>query len=182
MNERRSEPRLELTEPLAAKVKASVPARVMDLSVHGVQLEIAQSLRPNVSCELRVQLDGSEIGVRALVRRCRAIGFGFNELQQKVLLYRAGLEFQDVSLEIKERLVTALQQVALNQTGSHPDPGIPAEEETGDLGVPEQAGFSGPEGGQVGEGSVGRRVPRPEGPVKIRISADHIRKIIGNNS
>jgi hypothetical protein len=182
MNERRSEPRIELAEPLAAKVKASVPARVMDLSVNGVQLEIAQSLRPNVSCELRVKLDGSEIGVRALVRRCRAIGFGFNELQQRVLLYRAGLEFQDVSVEIQERLVTALEQVAMTQTGGQQNPGRPADGAQGNGVVPEQAASSDLEDQLGQKEAVGRRVPRPGGPVKIRISAEHIRKILGKDS
>lgn len=152
------------------------------MSANGVQLEIAQSLRPNVNCELRVRLDGGEVGVRAMVRRCRAIGFGIDENQRRVLLYRAGLEFTDVTPEVQERFVGAVETAALSQTGP-------------DLGHAVAAGSDAPEPAGAGESEVGdgfqagptaetppRRAPRREGPIKIRISADHVRRIIDNGS
>lgn len=172
MDERRSEPRYELPEPLPAKVKASVPARVLDLSSRGVLLEIAQSLRPNVTCELRVQLDGSDLGVRALVRRCKAVGFGVDEQNRRVLLYRAGLEFQEMASDVQARLVAALERVALSQTA--PDMPVPESQSAGD-GDHALAVEAAPE-------APPRRVPRQGGPIKIKISSEHVRKIINSGS
>lgn len=172
MNDRRSEPRFEPPQPLSAKVKSSLPARVVDLSARGVQLEIAHSLRPNVSCEVRVQLDGGEVGIRAAVRRCRAVGFGQDERQRTVLLYRAGLEFEDVTADAHERLVDAIRQAALNQTGAQILPPAAAGEEVPD---------NGRQGSEEGQAPL-PRAPRQSGPIKIRISSEHVRKIMGTES
>ena len=173
MDDRRSEPRYEPPQPLSAKVKSSLPARVVDLSARGVQLEIAHSLRPNVSCEVRVQLDGGEVGIRAAVRRCRAVGFGQDERQRTVLLYRAGLEFEDVTADAHERLVEALRQAALSQTGAQ----VLSPAAAGGA-VSSGGGLPGTEDGQAPL----PRAPRPSGPIKIRISSEHVRKIMGTES
>ena len=108
MAERRAAQRVAPEQPLSAKVKTSLPARVVDISSRGAQLELINCLRPNVTCELRLQLPDGEVLVRANVRRCRAWGFGLDEKDQRVLLYRAGVEFEDVAPEIVARIKRTL--------------------------------------------------------------------------
>ena len=150
--ERRAVKRSVPIKPLAAKVKASIPARVVDISARGLQIELATSLRPHAGCELRMQFDGGDISVRATVRRCRAWGFGLDEKDQRVLLYRAGLEFDEVS-------PAALEQLG-RLTASEPEPPPPI-----------------PNGPSSGEPAT-HHVPPREGPIKVRISAEHVRAIL----
>jgi len=107
MNERRAVPRVEVPQPVPAKVKAALPARVLDISSQGAQLEVTTSLRPLTSCDLRISLPDGEVTIRSVVRRCRAWGFGLDEKEQRVLLYRAGVEFSEVAPEVLARLSSA---------------------------------------------------------------------------
>ncbi len=161
MNERRSVPRGEPRKPLSARVKAFLPARIVDLSERGVQLELATSLRPQVPCDLRIQLDQGDVTVRGLVRRCRAWGFGLDERDQRVLLYRAGLEFETTPPEALMRLVATVLE--------KPSPEHVAAPEAAEAAAP-------PEPATV----VGR-APTGGGKVKIRISADKVRKLLGGD-
>jgi len=158
MSEKRAVPRVEPKHPISARVKAFLPARIVDLSARGVQLELATSLRPQVPCDLKIQLDQGEVAVRGVVRRCRAWGFGLDERDQRVLLYRAGLEFKDAPPEALMRMVASVLEEASPKE-------VPAEPASQDA----QA--------QPPEHPVAR-VPQKGGRVKIRIDAEHMRKVL----
>ena len=87
-----------------AKVMAAVPARVLDISSRGVLIELARVLQPLRRCDLRIQFPEGEFAVCAVVRRCRAWGYGVDDDSQRVMLYRAGLEFEEVAPEYLARL------------------------------------------------------------------------------
>lgn len=123
MNERRAVPRVEVPQPVAAKVKAALPARVLDISSQGAQLEVTTSLRPLTSCDLRIALPDGEVTIRSVVRRCKAWGFGLDEKEQRVLLYRAGVEFSEIPPEVLARLTAAFL---------YPTPPPPQEPENDD--------------------------------------------------
>lgn len=99
MAERRSAPRLMPATELSARVRAFLPARVVDVSRTGIQLELSSLLRVGITCEVKLSLEGTELRRPATVRRCRATRFGVDENGQKVLFYRAGLEFASMSDE-----------------------------------------------------------------------------------
>lgn len=99
MAERRSAPRLMPATELSARVRAFLPARVVDVSRTGIQLELSSLLRIGVACDVKLSLEGNELRWPATVRRCRATHFGMDEHGQKVLYYRAGLEFASMSDE-----------------------------------------------------------------------------------
>jgi hypothetical protein len=189
MAERRAVTRVAPEQPLSAKVKTSLPARVVDISSRGAQLELMNCLRPNVTCELRLQLPGGEVLVRANVRRCRAWGFGLDEKDQRVLLYRAGVEFQDVSPEIVARIKLAL---TLPESGEFHaiTVGEPVVEES----VAPVVTVLAPAAPEVAPEVLVMQAPAPaaasapvepphaaprrDGPVKVRISSDHVRRIL----
>jgi len=89
---------------MKAKLKASLYAQIVDISSRGVQLEVENWLRPQAPCDIRIQLDDGEVTLRAMVRRCRVCAYGLNCADQQVLLYRAGLEFEEVAPEALARL------------------------------------------------------------------------------
>jgi len=102
--ERRAVPRVEPKSRLDAKVLAAVPARLLDISSRGALIELARVLQPLRRCDLRIQFPEGEFAVRAVVRRCRAWGYGVDDDRQRVMLYRAGLEFEEVAPEYLARL------------------------------------------------------------------------------
>ena len=163
MTERRAVPRVEPKKPLPARVKTFMPARIVDISSRGAQIELATSLRPEVPCDLRIKLQPRDVVIRAIVRRCRAWGFGLDERDQRVLLYRAGIEFEEPAPEALTEMLAA----ALAAEGGGK---APAEEATS----PEKAAAPTPKPDGVSD----PRAPRSEGPVKIRVSSENIRKVL----
>jgi hypothetical protein len=200
MSERRSVARVTPPEPVQAKLKTSLPARILDISSRGAQLEVVNCLKPNVVCEIRLLLDDGEVTIKATVRRCRAWGFGVDEHEQRVLLYRAGVEFSALGPEIVARL---RRQFALPESGEVPrvephkppakpaaksaTPPAPATKTTAAQTPTERAGESAARAEESGERKPSRSpaktpaAPRRSGPVKIRISSEHVRKILDDD-
>jgi hypothetical protein len=137
--ERRSVPRIKPDQPLSAKVRAYVTARVLDISHRGIQVEMPSALPPRATCDLRFQVNGEEILLRATVRRCVLWGQGAGDKDQRVLLYRAGLQFDEAS----RAHVSALEALLPGLAGTQASPS---------------------EGGETGEGgpSVKVAVRHPE--------------------
>jgi hypothetical protein len=92
--EHRSAPRVVPGEPLPARLRTGVKARVLDLSPRGVQVEVSVPLPIRSRVEVVFRADPGEIPVRATVRRCRVHGREGPGAPEGVLLYRAGLEFE----------------------------------------------------------------------------------------
>jgi hypothetical protein len=163
--ERRRSRRIAPPTPLEAKVQASFPVRVLDVSQGGAQIEVERSLRPNVSCDLRFPSPEGEFWVRGTVRRCRVWGFGVNARDQKILLYRAGVEFDEPSPGLLERLRLAVPEL----------PEAPAVTEAA---VQKANGREAEGEGATHEVEPGEAAREHRGPVKIRISSAHVRKIL----
>ena len=159
-------PRVEPQHPLSARVKAFLPARIVDLSSRGVQIELATSLRPQLPCDLRIQLDQGEVIVRGVVRRCRAWGFGLDERDQRVLLYRAGFEFENAPPDALVEVVSAVLEKAAPQEIA----AVVAPSSDEEAAAPAPA--------RSAEEPVAR-APHGAGRVKIRISAENVRKVLG---
>jgi hypothetical protein len=173
MNERRAATRVTPAEPIPVKLKSALPARVLDISAGGIQVELATSLRPETDCELRVQLGDGEVAVRARVRRCRAWGFGLDESDRRVLLYRAGLQFAELAPETLGRLRRLIDAPAAGD--------IPAGTAAPS---PVDAVAAGSEPA-VNEGALVEdplaplpQAPRRAGPVKIRINSEYVRRLL----
>jgi hypothetical protein len=162
MTERRAVPRLELQKPLPARVKTFLPARIVDISSRGAQLELATSLRPKVPCDLRIQIEGGDIVVHGMVRRCRAWGFGLDEKDQRVLLYRAGIEFDQPVPEALSKMIAKITGTTVEKGREEQAVKVPAKE-TGEV---------------LAGGHTRPRVPTRGGPVRIRISSEHVRRVL----
>ncbi|MGE5236305.1 MAG: PilZ domain-containing protein [Acidobacteriota bacterium] len=198
MAERRAVARITPSEPVQARLKTSLPARILDISSRGAQLEVTNCLKPNVVCEIRLLLEDGEVTIKATVRRCRAWGFGVDEREQRVLLYRAGVEFSQIGADIVARL---RRQFALPESGEFPrvEPDRPATKASSPApekppatpvkAIPadgrkqraeDEPSRAKPTASQPPARSTSRAASASarSGPVKIRISADHVRKIL----
>lgn len=91
--EQRSARRVVPGEPLPARLRTGVKARVLDLSPRGVQVEVAVPLPIRSRVEVVFRTDQGEIPVGATVRRCRVFGREGGSPPEGALLFRAGLEF-----------------------------------------------------------------------------------------
>jgi hypothetical protein len=146
MNERRKVARHHIEEDVFGKVKATVPARIVDISPFGAQVEVPSALRPSVECDIWLPIERGQVRVRARVLRCRAAAMRPDGDDGANLLYRAGLEFVGLS----EKDVEALQRA------------YPAPEDAPVVAVK--------------EGRPVEPTRRRTGPVKIRLSSEDIRK------
>jgi hypothetical protein len=181
MNERRATARVTPAEPIPVKLKSALPARVLDISSGGIQVEVATSLRPEADCELRVQLADGEMVLRARVRRCRAWGFGLDESDRRVLLYRAGLQFADLTAEALGRLRPLIDMSASDggtTSVSEPSPaaggGAAAEVTTTEGALVQDPLAPLPQAPLP-------QAPRRTGPVKIRINSEYVRRLLKGN-
>jgi len=111
MMERRAAPRLEPTPQLKARIRAPLPVRLVDLSTRGAQLELREPLAQRASCDLRLVADSVDVTVRAMVRRCRVWGWGASEEGERVLLYRAGIQFDEGSVPTLCRLTELMPRL-----------------------------------------------------------------------
>lgn len=142
------------------RVKATVPARILDLSRHGIQVEIPSALRPAVECDISVPTAEGDLRLRAKVRRCRAASMSAREGDERHLVFRAGLEF----VEVSPHAIRALEQTL-----------------TGLVKAQEPAAADPVTGGAVG-GEEKKSPKRRKGPIKIRLDSEHIRKRLEEDS
>ncbi len=180
MNERRAVRRIAPEKPLRAKVYATFPVRVLDISERGAQLEVERSLRPNVGCELRFPAPDGEYVMRATVRRCRAWGFAMSENDQRVLVFRAGVEFDSPHPELLRQLQLSAEPQPNRQsigvglaTVGQVEQGLFAEA----VEVAVDASSIAADLPPLPQGATATP-PSPRGPVKIRIRSDHVRRIL----
>ncbi len=97
--ERRAVPRVAPKQPLDAQVMALQAVRVLDISSRGALIELGGRLPPSGRCDLRIRFNEGEFAAHATVRRCRASGFGIDGDNERVVVFRAGLEFDEVDPE-----------------------------------------------------------------------------------
>lgn len=115
MNDRRRNPRVAPPQETIATVKATVPAKILDLSVQGMQVEVASTLRPGVDCNVSVPVPTGNLKLRARVERCRAQSFTSVENSEGGMLYCAGLSFIKPSAEDLEALEDAIVEFSLSE-------------------------------------------------------------------
>jgi hypothetical protein len=116
-NDRRRHPRHQPLKNVVGKVKSTMDFRLIDISEGGAQVETAVGLAPASVCELKVDTLGSELVIKAEVRRCRA-QLTKTDAGCKVA-YRSGLEF----VELDDKRASAVRQIIANSCDAASGPG-----------------------------------------------------------
>jgi hypothetical protein len=90
--DKRAVPRVEVQAPVAGEVSVFAPISIRDISRTGVLVELAFPLQLNSLHEFRLALEEHAVVVRGRVVHCRIV-----EVDQDLVLYRAGIEFVEPS-------------------------------------------------------------------------------------
>jgi hypothetical protein len=154
--ERRRNERFNPKEETFGRIRATLQARILDVSAGGIQVEIATALRPLVECDVAIPVESGELRLRARVKRCRANSFLEDGGENVRVVYRAGLEFYGLT-EREERELIACY-------------------------APEAAGDEDP---PVDVDTAPIEVPKPKkrsGPIKIQIDTEFLRKRIEDDN
>jgi len=106
MDERRRFPRLSAPSEVFGRVKTAIPARIVDISEGGVQLELTGALSPASECRIMVPTTLGERYLQARVCRCKAQAVAVEGGSR--LVFRAGLEFVDLSDEDRGAIASGI--------------------------------------------------------------------------
>lgn len=116
MHDRRRSRRVVADQEIYARIKSSIPVRIVDVSRHGMQVEATSALPPSGECDIWLPTDGGDIRTRVRVQRCRARFVQSKEF--KGLMYQAGVEF----LELDGQAASALDTIIRRLSGDEVDP------------------------------------------------------------
>ncbi|MCD4749662.1 MAG: PilZ domain-containing protein [Thermoanaerobaculales bacterium] len=115
MKERRRAARLLPEQEIFGRIKATVPARIVDISLFGVQVEVPSALRPSVECNISLPVgEQDELRLRARIQRCRVNGFDQSVSLGPAVVYRAGMEFEPMNSTKKKILQGILAQIRID--------------------------------------------------------------------
>lgn len=106
MDDRRHTPRITLDHEITVTVGGHRSARLVDISVAGVHLELASALHPTHVCQIAVPLPDGSVKIKARVAHCKATGMS-TATTGGGLVYRAGLEFVDADRTVTEAIMSA---------------------------------------------------------------------------
>ena len=113
MLERRRSERVTPGQDIYARIKSSIPVRIVDVSQHGMQVESTSALPPSGDCDIWLPTDGGDVKMRIHVQRCRA-RFVQSEDGFRGLVYQAGIEFFEVDDEARVALDGIVQKLREN--------------------------------------------------------------------
>lgn len=109
MRERRRSPRFTADQEIYARIKSSIPVRIVDVSSHGMLVESSSAVPPAGACDLWVPGDDGDVKLRVRVQRSRAQFV--NDNGNRGLVYRSGLEFLEMDEPARAALDSILRQL-----------------------------------------------------------------------
>jgi len=118
MRERRRSQRYQADQEIYARIKSSIPVKIVDVSGHGMMVESSSAVPPAGACDLWVPGDNGDVKLRVRVQRSRA-QFVNGHNGGRGLVYRSGLEF----LEMDEPARAALESILRHLGGALEDCG-----------------------------------------------------------
>jgi hypothetical protein len=111
MSERRRSERYTAEQEIYARIKSSIPVRIIDVSQHGMRVESSSAVPPAGACDLWVPGDAGDVKLKVRVQRCRARFENGDENGGRGLVYQAGLEYLEMDALAEEALSSILKQL-----------------------------------------------------------------------
>jgi hypothetical protein len=112
MLERRRSPRFVPESEVYARIKSSIPVRIVDVSEQGMQVESSSALPPAGQCDIWLPADDGDVRMRVRVQRCRARFIKSESGDGGALVYLAGIEFLEVDAEARAALGAIVRRLA----------------------------------------------------------------------
>jgi len=123
MLERRRSPRFEPEGEVFARMKSSIPVRIVDVSDHGMQVESSSALPPAGQCDIWLPAADGDVRMRVRVQRCRARFMKTERGEGGGLVYRAGIEFVEVDAAARSALGSIVRKLVPSADGGDDVPG-----------------------------------------------------------
>jgi len=111
MADRRRSKRYIPNQEVYARIKSSIPVRIMDVSKNGMRVESTSALPPAGECDLWIPGDDGDVRLRIRVQRCRARFVKGEDGSKGGLVYQAGLEFTKMNASARFALVSIVQSL-----------------------------------------------------------------------
>jgi hypothetical protein len=119
MRERRRSQRFQADQEIYARIKSSIPVRIVDVSSHGMMVESSSAVPPAGACDLWVPGDEGDVKLRVRVQRSRA-QFVNGSGRGRGLVYRSGLEVLEMDEPARAALDSILRQLGGALEGGGP--------------------------------------------------------------
>jgi hypothetical protein len=110
MRERRRSKRYEADQDIYARIKSSIPVKIIDVSSHGMKVESTSAVPPLGSCDLWIPGDDGDVKLKVRVQRSRA-QFVAGENGSNGLVYQSGLEILEMDDTARDALASILKQL-----------------------------------------------------------------------
>jgi hypothetical protein len=110
MRERRRSPRYIADQEIYARIKSSIPVRIVDISARGMLVESTSAVPPVGACDLWIPGSQGDVKLRVRVQRSRA-QFVATDDGSRGLVYRSGLEILEMDDSAREALASILEQL-----------------------------------------------------------------------
>jgi hypothetical protein len=109
MRERRRSPRYTADQDIYARIKSSIPVKIIDVSSHGMKVESSSAVPPLGSCDLWIPGTEGDVKLKVRVQRSRA-QFVAGESGNS-LVYQSGLEILEMDDVARDAFASILQQL-----------------------------------------------------------------------
>lgn len=111
-SDRRQGKRLPVAGRPNGRVRATLDARLIDLSGNGARIEHLNLLRPGFLCTLELPQTVGELSVQVQVVRSLVVGAEAGPTGERVLRYESGLVFTKLTPGQQEALAAILDRLA----------------------------------------------------------------------
>ena len=110
MRERRRSQRYIAEQEIYARIKSSIPVRIVDVSSLGMMVESTSGVPPVGACDLWIPGSQGDVKLRVRVQRSRA-QFVTSDDGSRGLVYRSGLEILEMDPSARDALGSILDQL-----------------------------------------------------------------------
>lgn len=110
MRDRRRSKRFIADQEIYARIKSSIPVRIVDVSSHGMMVESTSAVPPVGACDLWIPATQGDVKLKVRVQRSRAL-FVTTEGGSRGLVYRSGLEILEMDASARDALGSILEQL-----------------------------------------------------------------------
>jgi hypothetical protein len=122
--ERRGAPRVPAKAGSRGHLRSRVEVEILDVSIDGLRLELATSLRPGAEYDLKALLSDLDFSAQIRITRCSAGGFRDDGRGGRFLVYKTGAQFLWEGPEQKAALSKHLDKVSGQRPRSSSNSGI----------------------------------------------------------
>lgn len=118
----RQVPRLRITGRPTTRVRPTLEARLVDLSLTGARIEHLGLLRPGFPCTIELPAAKGSVALSSRIVWSSIVGSDTGPGGERILRYESGLEFTGLTAEQRAALSSFLEQAAHAASGSDGKP------------------------------------------------------------